>query len=155
LVGKAIHRWHRQIRQFLRTDERVNVQLAMLLVPLDRHGLELLFLAALDPKRAGLFDRRRNAARRVNASRHVVAGFDEPGLAGALFGELFCAAGAGAVSIGRKRSKLLVLLGHILGEEWRHQDDHEKTSYEIMRARSLMIELVGGEPAQQLRDQFA
>jgi hypothetical protein len=54
-----------------------------------------------------------------------------------------------------KRSKLLVLLGHILGEEWRHQDDHEKTSYAIMQARRLMIELVGGEPAQQLRDQFA
>jgi hypothetical protein len=54
-----------------------------------------------------------------------------------------------------KRSKLLVLVGFILGEEWRHQDEHEKTSYEIMRARSLMIELVGGEPAQQLRDQFA
>jgi hypothetical protein len=48
-----------------------------------------------------------------------------------------------------------VLVGFILGEEWRHQDEHEKTSYEIMRARSLMIELVGGEPAQQLRDQFA
>jgi hypothetical protein len=52
-------------------------------------------------------------------------------------------------------TKLLVLVGFILGEEWRHQDEHEKTSYEIMRARSLMIELVGGEPAQQLRDQFA
>jgi hypothetical protein len=35
------------------------------------------------------------------------------------------------------------------------RDDHEKTSYEIMRARCLMIELVGGEPAQQLCDQFA
>jgi hypothetical protein len=54
-----------------------------------------------------------------------------------------------------KRSKLLVLLGHILGEEWRYQDDHEQTSHEVKLARSLMIELVGGEPAQQLRDQFA
>jgi hypothetical protein len=54
-----------------------------------------------------------------------------------------------------KRSKLLVLLGHILGEEWRYDDDHENTSYEVKLARSLMIELVGGEPAQQLRDQFA
>lgn len=54
-----------------------------------------------------------------------------------------------------KRSKLLVLLGHIMGVEWRNQDDHHNTSYEIRRARSLMIELVGGEPAAQLRDQFA
>jgi hypothetical protein len=54
-----------------------------------------------------------------------------------------------------KRSKLLVLLGHVLGEEWRHQDDHEETTYDVVLARSLMIELVGGEPAQQLRDQFA
>jgi hypothetical protein len=54
-----------------------------------------------------------------------------------------------------KRSKLLVLLGYIMGEEWRHQDDHEQTSHEVKLARSLMIELVGGEPAQQLRDQFA
>ena len=54
-----------------------------------------------------------------------------------------------------KRSKLIVLLGFILGEEWRNQDDHHNTSYEIMRARTLMIELVGGEPAAQLRDQFS
>lgn len=53
-----------------------------------------------------------------------------------------------------KRSKLLVLLGCILGEEWRHTDDDGRTSYEILRARSLLIELVGGEPSRQLRDQF-
>ncbi len=51
-----------------------------------------------------------------------------------------------------KCSKFLVLLGHIMGEEWRNQDDHHNTSYEIKRARSLMIELVGGEPAEQLRE---
>jgi hypothetical protein len=54
-----------------------------------------------------------------------------------------------------KRSKLLVLLGYILGEEWRNQDEHHETSYEIMRARALMIEFVGGEPSAQLRDQFS
>jgi hypothetical protein len=54
-----------------------------------------------------------------------------------------------------RRSKLLVLLGYIMDEFWRHQDDHHKTSYEIKRARDLMIEFVGGEPSAQLRDQFS
>jgi hypothetical protein len=40
-------------------------------------------------------------------------------------------------------------------EFWRHQDEREETSYEVKRAGSLMIELVGGEPAEQLRNQFA
>jgi hypothetical protein len=48
-----------------------------------------------------------------------------------------------------RRSKLLVLLGFIM------DDDHGKTSYEIKRARSLMIEFVGGDPSAQLRDQFS
>ncbi|MBB4375627.1 hypothetical protein [Bradyrhizobium sp. SBR1B] len=53
-----------------------------------------------------------------------------------------------------RRSKLSVLLGCILGEEWRHPDEDDRTSYEVLRARSLLIELVGGEPSKQLRDQF-
>jgi hypothetical protein len=54
-----------------------------------------------------------------------------------------------------RRSKLLVLLGFIMDEFWRYDDDHGKTSYEIKRARSLMIEFVGGDPSAQLRDQFS
>ena len=51
-----------------------------------------------------------------------------------------------------KRSKLLVLLGVILDGDWREHDG--EANYEIRRARDLMIEFVGGEPAEQLRDQF-
>lgn len=53
-----------------------------------------------------------------------------------------------------RQSKLSVLLACILGEEWRHPDSDDRTSYEILRARGLLIELVGGEPSRQLRDQF-
>jgi hypothetical protein len=42
-----------------------------------------------------------------------------------------------------------------MDEFWRHQYDHHETSYEIKRARALMIEFVGGEPSAQLRDQFS
>ncbi|MDR3449080.1 MAG: hypothetical protein P4M15_04935 [Alphaproteobacteria bacterium] len=52
-----------------------------------------------------------------------------------------------------RRAKVLVLLGAILGDDWRSGDWH--CEYETKRARSLLIELVGGEPAKQLRDQFA
>lgn len=51
-----------------------------------------------------------------------------------------------------RRAKLLVLLGCILSDDWRQHDDD--ASYEIERTRDLMIEFVGGEPAEQLRDQF-
>jgi hypothetical protein len=51
-----------------------------------------------------------------------------------------------------RRAKLLVLLGVILDDDWRVHDGD--VNYEIQRARDLMIEFVGGEPAAQLRDQF-
>jgi hypothetical protein len=51
-----------------------------------------------------------------------------------------------------RRAKLLVLLGCILDSDWREHDG--EANYEIRRARDLMIEFVGGEPAEQLRDQF-
>jgi hypothetical protein len=52
-----------------------------------------------------------------------------------------------------RRAKVLVLLGAILGDDRRRGDWH--CEYETKRARSLLIEFVGGEPAKQLRDQFA
>jgi hypothetical protein len=51
-----------------------------------------------------------------------------------------------------RRAKLLVLLGCILDNDWREHDG--EADYGIRRARDLMIEFVGGEPAEQLRDQF-
>jgi hypothetical protein len=52
-----------------------------------------------------------------------------------------------------RRAKLLVLFGCILDDHWRVHDGD--VSYEIQRARDLMIEFVGGEPAEQLRNQFS
>jgi hypothetical protein len=52
-----------------------------------------------------------------------------------------------------KRSKLAVLLGYVMPDDWRYAD--EETDYGIREARDLLIEFVGGEPAAQLRDQFA
>jgi hypothetical protein len=52
-----------------------------------------------------------------------------------------------------RRAKVLVLLGVILGEDWRGHDD--ETEYPELMARRLLIEFVGGEPGEQLRDQFA
>jgi hypothetical protein len=50
-------------------------------------------------------------------------------------------------------SKVLVLLGYVMeDDEWRRSFDEP---FDITRARDLMIEFVGGEPAAQLRDQFA
>jgi hypothetical protein len=52
-----------------------------------------------------------------------------------------------------KRAKVLVLLGYVMeGDEWRRTFDEP---FDVTRARDLMIEFVGGEPAAQLRDQFA
>jgi hypothetical protein len=52
-----------------------------------------------------------------------------------------------------RRAKVMVLLGCILGDDWRHVD--EQTEYPQRMARKLLIELVGGEPGKMLRDQFA
>ncbi len=51
-----------------------------------------------------------------------------------------------------RRAKVLVAL-RLLPDEWREVDDN--TEYAIQRARQLLIEFVGGEPGEQLRDQFA
>jgi len=52
-----------------------------------------------------------------------------------------------------RRAKATVLLGCILGDDWRHTDD--ETEYPELMARNLLIEFVGGEPGEMLRDQFA
>jgi len=52
-----------------------------------------------------------------------------------------------------RRAKATVLLGVILGDDWRGRD--EEMDYPEQMARNLLIEFVGGEPAAQLRDQFA
>jgi hypothetical protein len=52
-----------------------------------------------------------------------------------------------------RRAKVLVLLGYVMeDDEWRRAFDG---AFDVTRARDLIIEFVGGEPAQQLRDQFA
>jgi hypothetical protein len=52
-----------------------------------------------------------------------------------------------------RRAKATVLLGCILGGNWRRTDD--EMDYTEMMARRLLIEFVGGEPGEMLRDQFA
>ena len=51
-----------------------------------------------------------------------------------------------------RRAKLLVLLGHVMADDWSKGGG---VDWDIKMARDLMIEFVGGEPANQLRDQFA
>ena len=52
-----------------------------------------------------------------------------------------------------RRAKVTLLLGCILGDEWRRRD--EETEYPALMARNLLLELIGGEPAEMLRGQFA
>jgi hypothetical protein len=52
-----------------------------------------------------------------------------------------------------ERAKLLVLLGDIMTDSWREHDGN--VDWDIKMARDLLIELIGGEPAAQLRGQFA
>jgi hypothetical protein len=52
-----------------------------------------------------------------------------------------------------RRAKAIVLLGCILGDDWRGTD--QDTDYHILHARALLIEFIGGEPGEMLRDQFA
>jgi hypothetical protein len=50
------------------------------------------------------------------------------------------------------RAKVLVLLGYVMeSDEWRTVYD---SPFDITRARDLLFELVGGEPSEQLPDQF-
>jgi hypothetical protein len=45
-----------------------------------------------------------------------------------------------------------VLLSCIIGDDWREHD--EAADYEIVQARALLFELVGGEPGEKLRNQL-
>ena len=50
-----------------------------------------------------------------------------------------------------RRAKVLVAL-NLLPGGWRARD--EETDYGIRETRQLLIEFVGGEPGEQMRDQF-
>lgn len=52
-----------------------------------------------------------------------------------------------------RRSKLMVLLANVMGEKWRVRD--EDADWDVLMARKMIIEFIGGEPAEQLCDQFA
>jgi hypothetical protein len=51
------------------------------------------------------------------------------------------------------RAKATVLLGCILGDDWRGTD--KETEYPELMARNLLLEFVGGKPEEALRGQFA
>jgi hypothetical protein len=53
-----------------------------------------------------------------------------------------------------RRAKFLVLLAYFMPAEWSEASDID-ADCDIEYARRLMIEMIGGEPAEQLRDQFA
>ena len=46
-----------------------------------------------------------------------------------------------------------MLLSCIMKEDWTEID--EETDLDVCMARQLMIEMIGGEPGAQLREQFA
>jgi len=52
-----------------------------------------------------------------------------------------------------RRAKVAVLLGCLMDEDWLSADD--ETDYPLRIARRLLIEFVGGERGEMLRDQFA
>jgi hypothetical protein len=52
-----------------------------------------------------------------------------------------------------RRAKATILLGCVLGDDWRGRD--EETEYPSGWPANLLIEFVGSELAAQLRDQFA
>jgi hypothetical protein len=52
-----------------------------------------------------------------------------------------------------KQEKFFVLLNCIMPDEWR--EDDKRVDYDIKQARNFMIELIGGEEAEQLREQLA
>ena len=51
-----------------------------------------------------------------------------------------------------RRAKVTVLLACVMGSEWTETD--KDADYDIEMARKLLIEFVGGEPGEMLRDQF-
>ena len=58
-----------------------------------------------------------------------------------------------AVTPEGKAAKVMVLLSSLMGDNWREHDG--EAGVDVRYARDLMFELVGGEPAAQLRDQFS
>jgi hypothetical protein len=50
------------------------------------------------------------------------------------------------------RAKATVLLTCIMGSEWTETD--KDADYDVEMARKLLIEFIGGEPGEMLRDQF-
>jgi hypothetical protein len=52
-----------------------------------------------------------------------------------------------------RRAKVQVLLVCIMGDGWTSVE--EQTEWQELNARNLLIELIGGEPGDRLRDQFA
>jgi hypothetical protein len=51
-----------------------------------------------------------------------------------------------------RRAKVTVLL-LVMGDDWRRGD--RATEYRELMARNLLIEFIGGEPGEAMRDQFA
>jgi hypothetical protein len=57
-----------------------------------------------------------------------------------------------------RQAKFLVLLNFVLAGHWSVDDGDWRAAdsdWHIRMTRDLMIEFIGGEPAKQLRDQFA
>jgi hypothetical protein len=52
-----------------------------------------------------------------------------------------------------RHAKVSLLLGCVMRDDWRDVD--ERTEYREFMARSLLIEFIGGEPGEAMRDQFA
>jgi hypothetical protein len=52
-----------------------------------------------------------------------------------------------------RQAKFLVLLDRVMGASWLEPDG--PADWHIELARNMMIEFIGGEPAAQLREQFA
>jgi len=51
-----------------------------------------------------------------------------------------------------RRAKAAVLLFCMMGSDWQETD--EGADWAVRHARSLLIEFVGGEPGERLREQF-
>jgi hypothetical protein len=51
------------------------------------------------------------------------------------------------------RAKATVLISCVMGSEWTKTD--KEADYDVEMGRKLLIEFVGGEPGEMLRDQFA
>jgi hypothetical protein len=58
-----------------------------------------------------------------------------------------------ALTPGRRSGEVSVLLNFVMPEGWREQD--KDADYDVKQTRNFMIELIGGETAGQLREQFA